>query len=116
MSMLMGGFLVAQASPPPVSGNRGAMIAPIAASDMEDGGPYHIEDIVAIDSNPDIPVSRKVRLFDRATGRLVRETWSDPTTGRYRFDRIRLGPWTIVAYDHTDFYNAVIADNIKGNL
>lgn len=83
-----------------------------AGADQNDGGVYFVTGTVAIDSTPDIPVHRKVRLFAARSGRLVRETWSDPVTGEYRFERIRIGPWLVVAHDYTNSYNAVVADNI----
>lgn len=62
------------------------------------------------------PVSRQVRVFERATGRIVREAWST-NAGYYRF--IELDPhkrFTIVAHDHKGTYNAVIADNAQPEL
>lgn len=86
----------------------------ISGADFQDGGAYKVQGTVAIDSTPDMPVRRKVRLFCLASGRLVRETWSDPVTGSYLFEYIRQGPWLVVAHDYTGSYNAVPADNILG--
>lgn len=84
--------------------------------DREDGGPYQIVSTVAIDSTPDIPVRRKVRLICTRSGRLVRETWSDAATGVYQFRNIRRGPWTIITHDYTGTYNAVVADHYSADL
>jgi hypothetical protein len=91
-------------------------IETIRLSDRQDGGNYQIVSTVEIDSSPDIPVHRKVRLFCARSGRLVRETWSDAATGAYEFRHIRRGPWVIVAHDYTGTYNAVIADPMLANL
>lgn len=36
--------------------------------------------------------------------------------GTYEFFPVAYGPWTVIAFDHTGEYNAVIADNIYGTL
>ena len=62
--------------------------------------------------SPDSPVWRRVRLFTRRDGRLGREQWSDPVTGAYSFEYINAAlEYTLVAYDHTGVYQAVISDN-----
>lgn len=66
-----------------------------------------------VDSTPDYPVLRRVRLFDRRDNRLVREVWSDPTTGAYKFEFINPDRrYVVIAYDHAGVYNAEIRDNI----
>lgn len=97
----------------PPSGGR-VIGAAVFTKDAHDGGVYKVQGTVAIDSTPDIPVRRKVRLFCLTSGRFVRETWSDPVTGGYLFEYIRQGPWLVVAHDYTGSYNAVVADNILG--
>ena len=60
---------------------------------------------------PEAPVYRKVRLVRERDGVLVRELWSDPITGAYSFDYIdELQKWTVVSYDHTGTFRAVVAD------
>lgn len=81
--------------------------------DMADSGPLSISGTVAIDDTPDIPVRRRVRLHDKPTGRLVRETWSDPVTGAYAFEKLRDGLYYVTAFDHTGNHNAVIKDAIR---
>lgn len=83
-------------------------------ADGQDGGNYAVTGTVAIDSTPDIPVHRRVRLICTISGRLVRETWSDPISGIYEFKNVRVGPWTVLAHDYSGVYNAVVADAIMG--
>ena len=114
-SDLYGGILTLQPAEiygPPTGGN--ALGGPLAGGDIEDGGKYCVQGTVGIDSTPDIMVHRKVRLFCTRTGRLVREQWSDPVTGAYLFEHVRIGPWTIMSHDYTGNYNAVVADNVLG--
>lgn len=78
-------------------------------------GAYRIAGNVYVDGVPDVPVSRQVRLFDRASATCVREVWSDATTGAYAFERIPKPPggYFVVAHDHTAVHNAVIKDRIN---
>ncbi|MDO4770130.1 MAG: hypothetical protein Q4A11_07170 [Brachymonas sp.] len=62
----------------------------------------------------EVPVWRKVRLHDQATGNPVAETWSDSKTGVYRFDSIDMERvYTVLSYDHTGKFVAVAADSLK---
>lgn len=81
-------------------------------SDKEDGGAYHVAGTVKVDGTPDIPVSRRVVLFAHDGGRVVREQWSDRTTGAYDFRNIAHKPYFVVAFDHTNNFRAVIADRV----
>lgn len=75
--------------------------------DIEDGGPLSIiEPVTRLNAVP--PQSRRVRLCDQRSGRLVREQWSDPTTGEVDFPYLREGPWVLYALDHTYEHEAVI--------
>lgn len=99
------------------SAPAGPVIQPLAASqDLQDGGGYCIYGTTELDADPtDVPVRRRVQLYDQRDGRLVRETWSDAATGSYRFDHIRGGDGTryfAVAFDHTGDKRAVVADNL----
>jgi hypothetical protein len=79
----------------------------------EFAGTFSISGTVAIDDSPDVPVMRRVRLYDRYSGGLVRETWSDPVTGAYSFLQLPNDrTFFVLSHDHTDFYNATIKDNI----
>jgi len=77
-------------------------------------GPYRVTGNVYIDGTPDVPVSRRVRLFNRATAECVREVWSDAATGAYLFDQLPMPAdgYFVVTHDHTNVFNAVIKDRI----
>ena len=62
----------------------------------------------------DEPLQRRVLLIDQATYVVVRETWSDASTGAYSFDHIDPVPrYLVIAFDHTRQHRAVIADNLR---
>lgn len=99
----------------PLSGAGVAMLRPGALRATRDlgefGGAYRCHGDVKQVGTPDAPVWRRVRLFSRRDGRLVREVWSDPVTGAYSFDWISPAhEYTLVAYDHTGTYQAAISD------
>ena len=85
----------------------------LATKDVVDGGTGTISGTVYIHGTPDIPTARRVRLYDLTRGRLVRETWSEALTGAYSFPRLRAGLYTVVSYDHTGTYNAVVKDRVE---
>lgn len=101
----------------PISGPPIAQMVPMLKTtrDLSDlGGLGRIAGTVKIDSTPDYPAWRRVRLFTRRDNRLAREVWSDPVTGAYSFDHVSLTlEFTVIAYDHTGAYNAEIRDAIR---
>lgn len=61
-----------------------------------------------------VPVFRRVRLIRERDGLVIRETWSDPTTGAYDFQRIdEAEAYTVLSYDHTHNMQAVANDNLS---
>ena len=65
---------------------------------------------------PEQPLVRRVQLLHENTRLLVAETWSD-ALGNYRFDL--LDPqqsYTVLSYDHQQFYRAVVADGLRPEL
>ena len=56
--------------------------------------------------------SRKVRLYDRAGGGLVAETWSDNSTGSYSFVALAGDPQEYIALsiDYLNVWNCAVAD------
>lgn len=81
-----------------------------ARLDLIDGGTGVISGILTIEH---IPGSRRVRLYRKHDGRLVREMWSSPT-GAYSFANIDASlEYFIVAHDHLRVYNGVISDMLK---
>lgn len=66
---------------------------------------------------PDAPVYRKVRLLRERDSLLIREVWSHPVTGAYSFDYVdELQLFTVLSYDHTGAFRAVVADRIVPEL
>lgn len=59
-----------------------------------------------------VAARRRVRCFERQTGRFIAETWS-AKDGTYRIDDLYQGrQYLIVAMDYDLEYNAVVADNV----
>lgn len=81
------------------------------------GGLGRIYGTVKVDGSPDTPVFRRVRLHRDKDGMVVNEQWSDPVTGAYDFQYIQTGyTYTVIAYDHTEDFRAVVADRIEPEL
>ena len=56
---------------------------------------------------------RRVRLYDERHGVCLAETWSDVTTGAYRFEYIDMGRiYTVLSYDHNGKFVAVAASGL----
>jgi hypothetical protein len=63
-------------------------------------------------SPSNIPLARRVQLFSQDNNHLVAETWSNEQ-GDYVFENVDGGQrYMAIAYDHTEAYRAVIADNL----
>ena len=92
------------------------LVPPSLQHDLQDGGLYLVHGTVHLDATPtDLPLRRRVQLYNQRDSRLIREAWSDATTGAYSFDGIRGGDGTryfVAAFDHTQDKRAVIADNL----
>lgn len=89
----------------------------LRARDIEHDGLGTISGTVAIDSTPDIPVRRLVRLVRDRDGVVVRETYSDATTGAYSFPEINQNVrYSAIAYDAYHDRRAVIADNLTPEI
>jgi len=82
--------------------------------DSQFGGTGTITDTVTKKALPaNAPLHRRVLLMDQRSQVVFRETWSDAATGAYTFPGVKTGvPYTVLAYDYTGQYRAVIADNI----
>lgn len=80
----------------------------VSGGDVVDGGYYSFVGTVAIAGTPDVPVSRRVALYDSKRKVIVRETWSD-AEGNFSFDYIRSGPWFVVCDDYTLQFNGIYA-------
>lgn len=82
--------------------------------DIYFGGTGTITGTVKEKASPDnTPLHRRVLLIEQATRTVIRETWSDAITGAYTFNNVAMqATYTVLAYDYTGLYRAVIADNI----
>lgn len=82
--------------------------------DMQYGGDGTITGSVKVAGTPsNVPVSRKVRLIRDVDAICIRETWSDPVTGAYTFADIeRSVSYTVLSYDYTESFRAVVADRV----
>jgi hypothetical protein len=86
---------------------------PVVVS-VPDAGTFTINGTVKEQGTPNAPLWRRVNLIEQVTGRVIREVWSDATTGAYSFPNILGGrKYTVVSYDHTGYHRAVIADNLE---
>ena len=64
----------------------------------------------------DIPARRRVRIADALTGIIVAEVWS-AFDGRYRFTSLNAKRrYLVLAFDHEQQFNAVIADDVRPEL
>ena len=58
-------------------------------------------------------VWRRVQLYIQRDGVFVAQTWSDKTTGAYRFERLDAAEtYFVIAFDHTGMHRAVIANDL----
>lgn len=96
---------------PGVTSVQGRYQARLLRYDAADSGPYRLAGTVVIDGTPVTPASRRVRLFDVVSGRMVRQMWS-ATDGTYEFSKLRAGPWMVVVDDYTMTYEADAATQV----
>ena len=83
------------------------VVGVVSQWEVQTTGSGTISGIVTIEN---IPGSRKVRLFRKQDGMLIRETWSAPN-GAYSFTNIDPAwEYFVVAHDHLRVYNGVIQD------
>lgn len=93
----------------------GAVLLSGYRRDIQDGGVYRIVGNVY---ESGVLGAYRVRLFERQSGRCIREKWSD-ASGVYSFNYIAYlaNGYFAVAYDHGDNpLNAAIADLITPEL
>lgn len=105
-------------SPPPALSVKKKSSDAIKVKDLYWGGNGVINGTVKEKSTPiNVPLHRRVRLIDQRSGLVVAEAWSNETTGAYSFANIdRSRVYTVISYDHTTLYRAVIADNLTPDL
>jgi hypothetical protein len=80
-------------------------------------GVGRIDGVVQVPGTPNQPVKRRVRLYRQEDGYLVREAWSDSSTGAFSFDYVdEKQLYYICAFDHTNAFVGLIADNLTPSL
>ena len=81
--------------------------------DLRDYGPVTLVGTVKRAGDPtNVPLRRRVRLYDEIGRRLMRETWSDAATGAFTFENLPQGRFTAMTYDHENIYRALVIDNL----
>lgn len=81
--------------------------------DIYHGGRGRVSGTVKVKGTPDYAVRRRVRLIRDRDGKMIREMWSDATTGAYQFDYVdERERYTVLAYDYSQAFRAVVADNL----
>ena len=95
-----------------------ALPSAVVAKDMYVGGAGFVAGSVkerpkGAPEGSEVPVWRRVRLYDERSGNCLRETWSDATTGAYRFDYIDMERvYTVLSYDHNGKFVAEAASGL----
>lgn len=103
---------IAASAPVPVHSMPAALCV-ATARDTEFGGAGRVRNTVKEKGTPNTPLRRRVRLVRERDGLVVREQWSDPVTGEYDFQFVdALQTYTVLSYDHTLNFRAVIADGL----
>jgi hypothetical protein len=79
---------------------------------IQDGGAGRIYGTTTI-AGTGVPVSRRVRVYNRNTGALLDQKWSGED-GSFEFTGFDVdSEYMVLSFDHTEVYNAVIADGVK---
>lgn len=93
-------------------------VSPKFTRDLRFGGDGQISGIITeAENDSKIPISRKVRLYEEKTSRIMGETWSDMITGEYKFTNLdEKLKYTVITMDYENRYNAEIQDNITPEL
>lgn len=85
--------------------------------DIYHGGNGRVSGTVKIKGTPDYAVRRRVRLIRDRDGKMIREMWSNATTGAYQFDYVdERERYTVLAYDYAQNFRAVVADNLTPEI
>ena len=97
---------------------RQALSSAVFVKDMYVGGAGFVAGTVkerpkGAPEGSEVPVRRRVRLYDERQGTCIAETWSDATTGAYRFDYIDMERvYTVLSYDHNGKFVAEAASGL----
>ena len=87
-------------------------LRPVLIRRVYDAGALRITGTTKNTGTPELPVRRRVRLHEQATGRPVADTWSDATTGAYAFNNIAANTYYVTAFDHTGQFSGVIETDV----
>lgn len=94
---------------------RIALLPILGKRDIYFGGVGQVAGTVK--NTPATPVRRRVLLIEEATRAVIRETWSEAATGVYAFERVAMNTtYTVLSYDHTQAFRAVVADRVMPEL
>lgn len=97
---------------------RQALSSAVFVKDMYVGGAGFVAGTVkerpkGAPEGSEVPVWRRVRLYEERQGACIAETWSDATTGAYRFDYIDMERvYTVLSYDHNGKFVAEAASGL----
>lgn len=76
--------------------------------DVIDGGDFYVSGIARKESSPG---RYRVRLFDKRSGRLIREAWSSDD-GAFSFNHIAYREYFILMHDHLGDSNIAAFDSV----
>lgn len=93
-------------APGAVSGYPVGKLRPMGTKncDIYDGGNYTLDGYVTFSGTP---ARRKVRVHLLSNGKVLREGWSDPVTGYYRFDNLKNQQYYVWSEDYLHVYDPV---------
>lgn len=95
-----------------------AFASVVLTRDIYRGGAGFVADTVkerpkGAPEGSEVPVWRRVRLYDERQGSCIAETWSDATTGVYRFEYVDMERiYTVLSYDHNGNFVAEAASSV----
>ncbi|MDI3326783.1 hypothetical protein QKW35_20595 [Pontibacterium granulatum] len=75
-------------------------------------GRFRLAGTTKIAGTPAIPTSAPVWLLRKRDHKIIQRTRSD-ANGNYAFEQIPHDTYTVLAFDESGTYNAVIADNLE---
>lgn len=93
-------------------GAAGGHLKPVPFFDVYNGGIGLVYGTVKEQSSPaNTPLRRRMLLIDERSRVTIRQTWSDAVTGNYEFRGVKEGvTYSVLSYDHTGAFRAVVAD------
>ncbi len=92
-------------------------LAGVTPASNTEHGAGTVTGTTAVDSTPDAPISRRVRLYRDRDGLFMGEVWSDPVTGAFAFPNLSTNfKYTALSYDHEGIFRAVVADNLTAEV